>query len=471
MRSKKIMLLVITISILLISSLFYINYLNRKIRVSNVKTEEVEVFSKYKDKGIDACFGTSFRCEKIDYKVKGKVDTKKVGTYVITYKINHKDKKVEKKKKVKVVDKTKPKLEIIGTHRNVCPNGKAEGVTFKATDNYDGDITDKIEFNVKENKMTYRVTDSSGNTATKEFDVVIEDQKKPELILDGDKIVYLKTGSTYVEPGYVAIDNCDGNITNKVKIEGNVDTSRTGTYELNYTATDSFGNKTTIKRTIKVFDKNVYNPQNIPSKTIYLTFDDGPGAYTARLLDILNKYDAKATFFVVGYNNRYDDLITREYNEGHTVALHSYAHRYEKIYSSMDSYMEDLLMLNDKVKNLTGHDSKIIRFPGGSSNTISRKYNRGIMGNLTKNIEELGFRYFDWTISSGDAGETKNTNQIVQNVTSSLKEDGLNVVLMHDIKSYSVDAVERIIQYGLANGYTFAPLTMESPITHQKINN
>ena len=93
------------------------------------------------------------------------------------------------------------------------------------------------------------------------------------------------------------------------------------------------------------------------------------------------------------------------------------------------------------------------------------------MSDLTKKVEEVGFRYFDWTIMSGDAGNTKDPNKIVENVTSGIKEDQPNVVLMHDIKSYTVDSVERIIEYGLANGYTFAPLTMDSPVIHQRVNN
>ena len=133
--------------------------------------------------------------------------------------------------------------------------------------------------------------------------------------------------------------------------------------------------------------------------------------------------------------------------------------------------MNDLLAVQNKVKEHTGIESRIIRFPGGSSNTISRKYRMGIMSEISKKVEELGFRYFDWTIASGDAGNTTSSDKIVSNVTNSIKEGQLNVVLMHDIKSYTVDSVERIIQFGLANGYSFAPLTMDSPVCHQKINN
>lgn len=472
MRVNKILSIIVIISFLTLCTLFYFNYGQSSIRVKQIKDDEVEVFTKYNDNGIDVCYGNNFRCEKIKYKTQGMVNTKRLGTYTLTYRINHDGKEKVVHKKVRVVDKTAPKLEITGVHENVCPNGKTTGVSYLATDNYDGDITDKIKYKIEDDKIIYRVKDSSGNETKKEFDVKINDVEKPSIVLNDETVIYLGMGSRYEEPGYVAIDNCDGDITSKVKVSGTVDTDKEGEYTINYTVSDLYGNKTSVSRIVKVFKKNNYDPQQVSNKTIYLTFDDGPGPYTARLLDILNKYNVKATFFVTGYDNRYNDLITREHNEGHTVGLHSYSHNYASIYTSIDAYMQDLFMIQDKVSNLTGgYKSTIIRFPGGSSNTISRRYRVGIMSELTKKVEEIGFRYFDWTIASGDAGNTKDTNKIVENVTTALKENRNNVILMHDIKGYSVDAVERIIEYGLANGYTFAPLTMESPVIHQHVNN
>lgn len=470
---NKGLLLILFFSILLLITLIYINYFNNEIYFKNFNSyDKVEVFSSYKNNdNIIACYGNKIKCNKIEYKVQGMVNTKKIGVYTLTYSAKKGKKKIAIKKKVEVVDTKSPKLTINGTFDNVCPNGNVSGVTFEAIDNYDGNITDKIKYKINDNKITYKVTDSSGNSIKKEFDVTINDEEKPTLILNGEGTMYLSIGSNYVEPGYVAIDNCDGNITEQVNVTTNLDTNKKGTYEITYSIKDEFGNEAVAKRIVKVFPKNNYKPGEVSTKTIYLTFDDGPGAHTERLLDILRKYDVKATFFVTGYNNNYNELITKEYNDGHTVGLHSYTHNYGVIYSSIDSYMEDLLKIQDKVKQYTGEESKIIRFPGGSSNTISRRYHMGIMSDLTKKVEEIGFRYFDWTIASGDAGNTKDSNKIVQNVISGLKENDVNVVLMHDIKSYTVDAVEKIIEYGLANGYTFAPLTIQSPIVHQKVNN
>ena len=469
---NKIFLLIAIISFSFLFSCFYVNYFHKNIYAINFDDyDEVEVLKNYKNKKINLCYGNKLNCKKISYKIKGSVNTKKLGTYTITYIADYNRIHFSKSKKVKVVDKEKPELIIEGAFTNVCPNGKTENVKIVATDNYDGDITDKVRYKIKDNKIIYKVSDSSGNTTRKEFDVNIMDNKGPTIILNEESIIYQAVGSLYIEPGYVAIDDCDGDVTKRVKVTGEVDTSKKGTYELVYSVSDSSKNETKVNRIIKVFPKNNYNPKTISNKTIYLTFDDGPGAHTARLLDILKKYNVKATFFVTGYDNRYNDLLKKEAEEGHTIGLHSYSHNYGLIYSSIDSYMEDLLKIQNKVKEYTGIESTIIRFPGGSSNTISRRYKVGIMSELTKKVEEVGFRYFDWTILSGDAGETKDPNKIVENVTSKIKENAPNVVLMHDIKSYTVDSVERIIEYGLSNGYTFAPITMDSPVVHQKVNN
>ena len=471
MKNKGFVIILLLSFSLLFSSL-YVSYFSRNIYVKKFENyDEIEVFKKYKNKKIDVCYGTKNNCKSILYKVKGSVNTKRLGTYTITYMADYKDIHLSKSKKIKVVDTKKPELIIEGAFTNVCPNGKTEGIKIIANDNYDGDISDKVKYKIKDNKIIYKVSDSSGNTTRKEFDVNIMDNKGPTIILNDESTLYLSVGSKYNEPGYVAIDDCDGNITENVKVTGNVDTSKKGTYELVYSVSDEYGNETKVNRIVKVFPKNDYKPETLNGKTIYLTFDDGPGPHTARLLDILKNYNVKATFFVTGYNNNYNELLKREADEGHTVGLHSYTHNYGLIYSSVDSYMEDLLKVQEKVREYTGIESKIIRFPGGSSNTISRKYKNMIMTDLTKKVEEIGFRYFDWTIISGDAGDTKDSNKIVQNVISRIKENEVNVVLMHDIKPYTVDSVERIIEYGLANGYTFAPLTMQSPVVHQKVNN
>ena len=472
---KKLIIIISVLSVLLVTGALILNYVTKKIYVKDFKENlEVEVFRKYKSPKVTFCYGNKISCKKLSYKTKGKVNIKKIGTYKIKYATTYKKEKFAKTLVVKVVDKTKPKIKVEGEFQSVCPTGKSSGVTISATDNYDGDITDKLKYKLDNNKLIYVVKDSSGNKASKSFDVTVSDNEKPSIVLNGSATLYIGTGSKYKEPGYTSVDNCDGDITSKVVVTGSVDTSKPGNYEIMYTSKDSFDNETTIKRIIKVFNVNNYSDEkSLGDKIIYLTFDDGPGPYTAKLLDVLNKYNVKATFFVTSQalTIGHEDMLKREYDEGHTVAIHSYTHNYAQIYKSLDAYMEDLLKMQDKIKTYTGHEAKIVRFPGGSSNTISRRYKNGIMTEAANKLNELGYKYYDWNITSGDAGGTTNTAQVAQNVINGLQPGRPNMVLQHDIKSFSVDAVETIIQHGLANGYTFAPITMDTPAVHQGINN
>ena len=120
---------------------------------------------------------------------------------------------------------------------------------------------------------------------------------------------------------------------------------------------------------------------------------------------------------------------------------------------------------------MTGSDAKIIRFPGGSSNTISRRYSDKIMSFLTKDVVEKGFRYYDWNLASGDAGEIHTAEGIYEHVTKNLSKDRVNMVLMHDIKPYTRDALKKIIEYGKENGYNFDKITEKTDMIKQRVNN
>ena len=205
------------------------------------------------------------------------------------------------------------------------------------------------------------------------------------------------------------------------------------------------------------------------TKVIYLTFDDGPGKHTERLLDILDKYGVKATFFVVGTGktSMYSEIVER----GHAIGIHCNSHEWSKVYASDEAYLNDLETMRQLILDKTGVDTRLIRFPGGSSNTASRKYCKGIMTRMTKKVEEMGYRYFDWNVDSNDAGSAKTASKVFQNVVNGCSKRNVSIVLQHDTKGYSVDAVEQIILWGLANGYTFLPMDPSSPTMHHGINN
>ena len=146
--------------------------------------------------------------------------------------------------------------------------------------------------------------------------------------------------------------------------------------------------------------------------------------------------------------------------------------RAENHSESDDSYFKDLESVSNRVKRITGEESKIIRFPGGSSNTISRKYSSGIMSKLTSEVVDRGYKYYDWNVSSGDAaGGRPTSTQIKNNVINNLRKDRVNMVLMHDIKTYTRDALRSIIREGKEKGYTFEKITMDTSMVKQRVNN
>lgn len=433
------------------------NYLFPKIDLRGEETITLNYKDKYKEGGYTASFLGKDITDEVS--VDGKVNTTKLGDYNITYTVGKGIFKSKRIRRVHVDDTEKPKLSINKKDMYVCPNSKPQKEDVKATDNYDGDLTKKIKVKTGKNKITYTVEDSSKNKTVITKKIVYKDIEKPVITLEGESEVSLLVGDEFADPGYKATDNCDEDV--KVKVDGSVNSQAEGTYELKYTATDAAGNTSVVTRKVVVFDNK---------GVIYLTFDDGPNSGTTDvILDILKEEKVKATFFVTCKGP--DELIKREYNEGHTVALHTASHDYSIVYASVDSYFNDLKSVQDRVKNITGYESKIIRFPGGASNTISRRYSNGIMSTLTQEVLNRGYKYYDWNISSGDAGNTTDPNVVYSNVVNSLRTDRANMILMHDIKPYTRDALRNIIKYGKSNGYRFEKITMDTEMITQRVNN
>lgn len=208
----------------------------------------------------------------------------------------------------------------------------------------------------------------------------------------------------------------------------------------------------------------------IEEKIIYLTFDDGPTEYTTALLELLDKYDVKVTFFVTNQYPEYQDLIGEAYRRGHEIGLHSYSHDYN-IYSCEESYYQDLQLINDVVIGQTGNSAKIVRFPGGSSNCVSWSYCTGIMTCLAEGMEEHGYKYCDWNVDSLDSHGYLSAEEIARTAIAGIKKTDPAIVLMHDIEQCNIDAAEKIICWGLENGYKFLPMSEDMEMVHHSIVN
>ncbi len=204
----------------------------------------------------------------------------------------------------------------------------------------------------------------------------------------------------------------------------------------------------------------------------YLTFDDGPSDNTLAILKVLAQYDAKATFFVI--NSSKLDYVQNIVEAGHSVGLHTASHKYDKIYTGTDAFFADLKKVSDRVEKICGEKSMLIRFPGGSSNLVSKKYSAGIMTKLTGMVTEKGYAYFDWNVDSGDADAANPRVAYIRNhVLNGAKNKNSICVLMHDAKAKTntVKALPEIIEGLQKMGYTFQALTPESYGYHHHINN
>ncbi len=234
--------------------------------------------------------------------------------------------------------------------------------------------------------------------------------------------------------------------------------------------------------TVENTDESIIEPptqESVPTEpvgTIYLTFDDGPSlSITPQILDILKSNNISATFFIIDYEygSQREELVKRAFNEGHTIALHGTSHTYSEIYTSLEALVNNFETLQEKVFTSTGYRSYIIRFPGGSSNTVSKKYCPGIMTEAVEYFAATDFVYFDWNVDSADAGGAYSMEDIYENVTSGIKKGRNNVILMHDSgnKKYTVEALQSIIDWALAEGYEFKAITQETPqVTHRIAN-
>ncbi len=196
-------------------------------------------------------------------------------------------------------------------------------------------------------------------------------------------------------------------------------------------------------------------------KTVYLTFDDGPSLYTNEILDILAKYQVKATFFVIGKtDDESKEIYKRIVNEGHTLGMHSFSHQYNKIYNSLEDFDKDFTKLRNLLYDTTGYKPTIYRFPGGSDNMV----NKHGMDEFIRYLNKNSIVYYDWNVVNGDATGVEYTQkQLIQNVLSGVKTKKTSIVLMHDspTKKTTLNSLPKMLEDLLDKGAEVLPLSDE----------
>ena len=212
-----------------------------------------------------------------------------------------------------------------------------------------------------------------------------------------------------------------------------------------------------------LYAKNGVVKEEVPEKTVFLTFDDGPSRNTVKILDTLAKYNACATFFLIGENMTEDgvEIARRAVEEGHMLGMHTETHRYEKIYHSVDSFLADYDKLAARFVETFGECPSAFRFPGGSYSS----YINPIKTELREELNRRGFVGYDWNVSGEDSVGTPTAASIKKNIFDSLEGQTQPIILLHDspCSNLTAEVLPDILERLVAEGYTFMTLKHREP--------
>lgn len=216
-------------------------------------------------------------------------------------------------------------------------------------------------------------------------------------------------------------------------------------------------------RNLATYQKDINNN----NKVIYLTFDDGPSdLVTNVILDILKENNIKATFFLIG--NQIDGLenvVKRIHSEGHSIGLHTYTHKFKKIYASSDNFINEMLLSREKINEVAGISPNIIRFPGGSKKHLTESY-------LTK-LHSNNFKIYDWNMETVDGLNPRvSPYKLYRQATNDSEDLSTIILLLHCdyMHKNTCKALPQIIKYYKDKGYEFKPIKEDTPELYFPVN-
>ena len=183
---------------------------------------------------------------------------------------------------------------------------------------------------------------------------------------------------------------------------------------------------------------------NTEEKSVAITFDDGPHEYmTPRVLDVLKKYDVKATFFLIGKNvEKNHTLVKRIVSEGHLVGNHTYLHKGYFPMSGSAAVKQELESCNNIIESVTGKKTKLFRPPFGVTNPI--------IGRVAKS---MGFSSVGWSIRSLDTLRGRSRKSVCDKVLQKLHNGA--IILLHDRCGGADELLDKLLPSIIEKGYKF----------------
>ena len=220
----------------------------------------------------------------------------------------------------------------------------------------------------------------------------------------------------------------------------------------------NIANKEKLPQLTQVGRENLNNIYTTNEKIAYITFDDGPSQnITPQILNILEQYKIKATFFLLGRNvARYPSLVKQEYETGHYIANHGYSHEYNTIYASAQAVLDEYSKTEQLIRTVIGQEtycSHLFRFPGGSG---GKKY-RNVKTEAKQLLSDNNILYIDWNSLTNDSVGKPTQESIMNNLISTVGTKNSVVILMHDAatKQLTADMLPQVLNYLIEKGYEF----------------
>lgn len=484
--------LILLLGVPIIMSLFFLStYLCMQLKLKGKATMVVEYKESFQDPGVTA----TIMGKPTKVKIHGRVNTNQIGTYELVYELKNRIGMVRKKTRTVIVKSNEaPTITLKGNEiEYVALNTTYEEPGYTAVDVENNDLSNQVitsgEVDPKRfgiYVIKYEVTDKSGNKTVTKRKVIVKDNEKPTLELKGYEAITLYTDEKYEEPGFIATDNMDHDITKKVITKNNIK-QKPGVYQVKYQVTDSSGNTVKKERQVYVIKHETYKDEydNLDNQTkgwwsdnkldhkrplggnygksleayhayhlgenkkiIYLTFDEGGNeTYMKEIVDVLNDNHVKATFFLCqNYIATNDTLIREMVNAGHSIGNHTHHHKSMPSLATketFDEYVKEIKDVENIYHQVTGKEmDKIYREPKGEWSERSLKI-----------VSDLGYSTYFWSADHYDFGEDVSKEETLNRLLKRYHKGA--IYLLHPKNKGNYEALDEFIKTMKEKGYQF----------------